>query len=63
MNKKILNLIKSFGANEIRPKRDEDDDTPLHDDEEIEKSDISSFNSSDIESPWNNSKEVFTILY
>nr|CAD2179170.1 unnamed protein product [Meloidogyne enterolobii] len=57
MNKKIFNLIKSFGTNEIRPKRDEDDDTPLHDDEEIEKSDISSFNSSDIESPWNNSKE------
>uniref|UniRef100_A0A914MVT9 Candidate secreted effector n=1 Tax=Meloidogyne incognita TaxID=6306 RepID=A0A914MVT9_MELIC len=51
------NFNQSFGANEIRPKRDEDDDTPLHDDEEIEKSDISSFNSSDIESPWNNSKE------
>uniref|UniRef100_A0A915MVL3 Secreted protein n=1 Tax=Meloidogyne javanica TaxID=6303 RepID=A0A915MVL3_MELJA len=53
----IFLLGYSFGANEIRPKRDEDDDTPLHDDEEIEKSDISSFNSSDIESPWNNSKE------
>ncbi|KAL7075723.1 hypothetical protein ACQ4LE_004926 [Meloidogyne hapla] len=44
---------QSFGATEIRPKRDEDDDTPLHD-EEMEKSDISSFNFSE---PWNNSKE------
>ncbi|KAF7633011.1 hypothetical protein Mgra_00007594, partial [Meloidogyne graminicola] len=50
------NHNKNFEASEIRPKRDEDDDTPLHDDEEIEKSDISLFNTSSSE----NSKEKNT---